>query len=511
MKIDHTNKIKHLSQISRIVKDLKKEGKIIVQCHGVFDLIHPGHIRHFASAKKHGDILIVSITADAYVRKGPGRPIFSQQLRAEVLAAMTDIDFVTIVESENAIQAIKTIRPNIYIKGPDYKNRPEKSVVPRKLGVEEEAVKSVGGKLVYTDDILFSSSKLINNYLEVYPTATKKYLEKLKKKYTADFIIEKLASLSELKILVIGDAIIDQYCYCSPLGKSSKEPVMVHRYIVEESFAGGTLATANHTAALSKHVSLLTVLGKENSYWNVISQFTKPGVHPVYHYQSNRNTIVKRRFLDMYTKQKLFQVSYITDDPIDELVEAKIIRFLKDHIKKFDLVIINDFGHGIMTKKIIRYINTKANYLALNVQTNSANYGFNVVTKYPRADFLCIDEQELRLATHDKQGDIQKLMRRIYNKLKCRHMIVTRGFEGTVEYGSAGFIHTPSLTDKVVDRVGAGDALFAITSPCIYAGIPPDLVSFIGNIAGALQVQVVGNKKPIEFGEIAKFITRLLK
>ena len=141
------------------------------------------------------------------------------------------------------------------------------------------------------------------------------------------------------------------------------------------------------------------------------------------------------------------------------------MKYLKDHIKKFDLVVVNDFGHGLMTKKIIRFVCGKANYLALNVQANSANYGYNVITKYPHADFVCIDEQEIRLATHDKTGDVQNLIKKIYRKLRCKQIMVTRGNEGTVSYGSQGFLQTPSLTDKVVDRVGAGDALFAITSP----------------------------------------------
>lgn len=507
-----SQKIKRLKDLVKIVERLKKEGKKVVLCHGVFDLLHPGHIRHFASAKKHGDILIVSITADKYVKKGPGRPVFNEHLRSEVLSAINYIDFITISNFDSSIEVIKRIKPDFYVKGPDYKNRKNIANVPRKLGDEAEAVKKGGGKIIFTDDILFSSSKLINDYLTVYPAKTHKYLDRLRSKYTSDYIIEKLASFTQLKVMIIGDAIIDQYHYCLPMGKSSKEPVMVHQYNSEESFAGGTLATVNHLASLSKKLTLVTLLGKKRSFKSFIGKRLKPGVNPVFFFKPNNHTIIKRRYVDLLTRQKLFQISYLKEDYIGGKLEREIVKYIKSNIKKYDLVVVNDFGHGLMTKRIIKTICNNAKFLALNVQANSANYGFNIVTKYPKADFICIDEQEIRLATHDKFSELEGLIRKVYKKMKCRQMIITQGGKGSISYSDKeGFYETPALTDKVIDRVGAGDALFAIATPCSYGGMEKELVSFVGNVAGALKVQNVGNKTPIEFGDLARFITRLLK
>lgn len=506
-------KIKKLRELAKIAKKLKKEGKKTVLCHGVFDLVHPGHIRYLHSAKKQGDILVVSLTADKYVKKGPGRPIFNQNLRAEVLSSLENVDYVTIVESETAIEAIKKIKPDVYVKGPDYKKRKQNILIPRKLEEEEAAIQSVGGKLIFTEDeIVFSSSRLINEYLDLYPIKTRDYLEDLKQKYTADYILDRLASLRKIKVLVIGDAIIDQYHYCLPMGRSSKEPVMVHQYISEETFLGGTLMTANHVASLSSQVALLTVLGKEKSFKNFILRHLKKEVSPVFFHQPNHQTIIKRRFLDAFTKQKLFQLSVLKDDLLAEKIEKEVVGFLKKEIKNYDLVIVNDFGHGMMTEKIIRLICQKANFLALNVQANSANYGFNIITKYPKAEFICIDTQELRLATHDRYSGLPILIKKIYKKMRCNDLIVTKGADGSISFSKEmGFLETPALTERIVDRVGAGDALFAICAPCIYASFERDLISFVGNVAGALHVQIVGNKKPVEFGEMAKFIARLLK
>lgn len=506
-------KIKSLNQLSAIISKLKQKGKKIVLCHGVFDLIHPGHVRHLKSAKKSGDVLIGTVTADKFVKKGPGRPIFKQELRAEVLASIQDVDYVAIVDSESAVPAILKIQPDFFVKGPDYKGRKRIAKIPRKLGSEEKAVRTVGGKLIFSDDdIIFSSSKIISDYLEVYPAKTKKYLDILKNKYTAEKIVDKLSALSSLRILLIGDAIIDQYHYCLPMGKSSKEPVMVHQYIEDESFTGGTLATANHISTLTKNIRLITLLGKKESYEKFISNHLKPQIKPKFFYREDGNTIIKRRYLDFYTSQKLFQVSFLKDELIPENLESQIIKFINNEIKKYELVIVNDYGHGLLTDKIIKLICQRANYLALNVQANSANYGFNVITKYPRANFICIDSQEIRLATHDKYNKLPLLIKKIYNKMKCQDLIVTKGYEGSISFSkNEGFHETPSLTDKVVDRVGAGDALFAFTAPCMYLGFDRDLVSFIGNVAGALQVQTVGNREPVDFVDMARFITRLLK
>ena len=173
---------------------------------------------------------------------------------------------------------------------------------------------------------------------------------------------------------------------------------------------------------------------------------------------------------------------------------------------------VNDFGHGLLTEEIISRICSLSKYLALNVQTNSANIGFNLVTKYPHANCVCIDEGELRFATHDKYGDLQTHIRQIYQELHCNHMIATRGPEGSLCYSeSDGFCVTPAFAYHVVDAIGAGDAFFAYVAPCFAAGLNQEVVSFIGNAVGSLAVQIVCNRESVTLIDLVKFITRLLK
>lgn len=336
------------------------------------------------------------------------------------------------------------------------------------------------------------------------------FLESFSKKHSAQSIISQLAAMEKLKILVIGDAIIDEYHYTTPMGKSSKEPLVVHRYEREESYAGGTLATANHIASVSDNITLVTLLGKSPSYESFIRKHLKPGVKPKFFFRDG-STIVKRRFIDEYTAQKLFQVSFITDTMIDTGLEKTIAAYLKREIPKYDMVLVNDFGHGFLTKNIIHLICRKSPILAINVQANSANYGFNVITKYPRTDFATVDIHEIRLATHDRYSDILQLAKKIFRVLKCKTLIVTRGLHGSTIYmKERGFVDVPAFTDHVIDRMGAGDALFSIISPCLATGMDAETALFIGNIAAAIKIQTVGNKSPIEHKQLVQFITKLL-
>lgn len=510
----NTQKIKTPRELGKIVQELKSQGKKIVHCHGVFDLLHPGHIYHFCSAKEKGDILVVTITADKFVKKGPGRPVFNADLRAEVLSSLALVDYVTIINSDSAMVAIDLVKPDFYVKGADYKKRKPNPLIPRNLGSEQVAVEKYGGKLIYTDDeIIFSSSHLLNVHFDTYPESTKKYLQKLRQTYSDNQIIDRLLLLKGKKILVIGDTIIDEYQYTRPLGKSSKEPVLVHIYKKGELFAGGILATANHLASLSNSVHLVTLLGKKRSFESFIRKHLRAQITVRFFYDgTNSPTVLDRRFVDQYTQQKLFQIRYMSDEVINEKVEAKIVAYLKKEIPLFDAVMINDYGQGLFTPKIIRLIARKARFLGLNVQANSANFGFNIVTKYPSADFICLDEQELRLATHDKFSDIAKLAKRIAHKLNCQELVVTRGPFGSLSISQKnGIIISPALSTTIVDRVGAGDAFFAISAAAAAVGFDNHLVSFLGNVASALKLQTIGNKSPIDFKEMTKFITRLLK
>ncbi|MFH0768272.1 MAG: adenylyltransferase/cytidyltransferase family protein [Chloroflexota bacterium] len=263
------SKVKTLDELAHIISGLKREGKVVVQCHGVFDLLHPGHIRHFDAAKQEGDVLVVTITKDAYVDKGPGRPIFNERLRAESIAALGCVDYVAINEWPTAVETIKKLKPDVYAKGSDYADA--KDDLTGKISDEEAAVKSVGGRIHFTGEITFSSTKLLNLHFDVFPEEARHFLRKFRSRYSAKDIINRIEALKKMKVLVIGDAIIDEYHYCIPLGKSPKEILIPAKYLYQESFAGGILAVANHVAGFCDKVDVVTCLGMQNTCEDFIS------------------------------------------------------------------------------------------------------------------------------------------------------------------------------------------------------------------------------------------------
>lgn len=503
-------KVKTLDELSEIIQQLKRKGKRVVHCHGVFDLLHPGHIRYFHAAKREGDVLVVTLTQDRYVGKGPGRPVFNQQLRLESIAALECVDYVALNEWPTAVETIQKIRPDVYVKGKEYEKREDD--ITGEIYNEEEAVCAVGGRIHFTDEITFSSTELLNTHFHVFPEEAKDFLNRFRSKYSSKEIVQRLKDLSKLRILVIGDTIIDEYHYCEGMGKSPKDSIVTTRFTGEERFAGGVLATANHVADFCKDVRLVTCLGTENNHEEFILGHLKPNIQPEFFYRDDAPTIVKRRFVDRSFLTKMFQVCFLNDIPLPKHIEDEVCECLGENLKDYDLVITSDFGHGFIGQNIVDILSQESRFLAVNTQTNSANTGYNLITKYPRADYICIDEPEIRLAMSSKFGDIKELMNKVSDKINCKNVTVTRGHSGSITYSGNGEFHEiPVLSHDVVDRVGAGDAYLSITSPCVAMGYPMDMVGFIGNAVGALAVLIVCNRSSVEQVTLFKFITTLLK
>lgn len=504
------DKIRDFEELAAIVKRLKKQGKKVILSHGVFDLLHPGHIKHFEFAKKKADVLVVTITKDKYVNKGPGRPVFNHRLRAESIAALECVDYVAVNEWPTAVETITKLKPSLYIKGSEYRDRA--GDLTGKIYDEEKAIESVGGDIVFSDEITFSSSQIINLYFSVYPKEADIFLKRFRSLYSSDSVIETIRGLKEMKVLVIGDAIVDEYHYCVGMGKPPKSDIISTKYINEERFAGGALAVAKHVSNFCKQVCLVSAIGTRNDYKDFITHSMGTNIKTKFFFRDDVPTVVKRRYLNPSFLTVNFEVSFIDDVPIPRNTAKKVCAYLDKFINDYDLVIAADFGHGFINQDIVKTLCTKAKFLAVNTQTNSANAGYNLITKYSRADYICIDEPEVRLAMHDKFSRLEDLMLKLKEKLRCGNIIITRGHLGAMVYEkSKGFSSIPVFSKEIVDRVGAGDAFLSLTAPVVSKGFPLELVGFIGNVAGALAVLIVGNRKSIEPVPLYKFITTLLK
>lgn len=503
-------KILLLDDLIRKVEDLKKAGKTIVQSHGIFDLIHPGIIKHLNQAKEQGDVLIVTVVKDKDVRRGPGRPIFPESFRVENVASLEQVDYTCLVDDEVPFECVQGIKPNVLAKGQAYKERDRK--IHEKIFEEEKEFYFGKSRIYETKGFSFSSSQIINNFLNIYPDETKLFLKEFSSRYSFDEIVEKLNNIKKLKVIIIGDGIIDEYHYCESMGKSAKSPLIVNKYITHEVFAGGAFIIANHLAGLCDTVHLVSLLGKDDSREDFISNNLKPNISTKFFYREDGPTICKKRYLNQYLNQKLFEINYLNDNYINDIFELDIINYLKATIPEYDIVLVSDFGHGFITNKIINVIEEFSKTFAVNTQTNAANSGYNMITKYSNPDFVCLDEPEARLGTRDRFGDIEDIAKKLAKTLNADALIITLGKKGSIGVDRMNKSNrTPIFSTKVIDTVGAGDAFFAFTAPCFAQGMPLDLVSFIGNAVGALAVQIVGNKKPVEKYELLEFIHTILK
>lgn len=504
------NKILSLDDIAEKVKNLQQEGKTIVQSHGIFDIIHPGIIEHLNDAKKQGDVLIVTVVKDKDVRKMPGRPVFPEKMRLGNVASLSQVDYVCLVDDEVPYECVKKINPDMFAKGKVYLER-DQQIHGESIKVEQETY--FGKARIYeTKGFSFSSSQIINSLLDIYPEKTKAFLREFSKKYSFNEIVAKLNSLQGLKVLLIGDGIIDEYHYCETMGKSPKSQLIVNKYIDHEVFAGGAFAIANHIAALCNEVHLLTLLGSNDSKEDFICNNLKPDIKTKFFYRDDGPTVTKKRYINQYQRQKLFEINFINDGFINDDCESNVIDYLESEIPKYDIVLVSDFGHGLITNKIIRTIEKISKKVAVNAQTNGANAGYNLITKYHKSSFICLDVPEARLATQEKYADMKVVGEKILKATNTDIVMITVGSEGSMCVTNKGEInHTPAFATKVVDVIGAGDAFFAYAAPCVAKGMPLDLISFVGNAVGALAVQIVGNKKPVKKYELLEFIHTLLK
>jgi rfaE bifunctional protein nucleotidyltransferase chain/domain len=505
------DKIVALEELGMISRFLRASGKTVVQAHGTFDLLHIGHVRHLQAAKEQGDVLIVTLTADSFVNKGPGRPVFPEGLRAEMLASLEHVDWVAINHGADAVNAIGIIRPAVYIKGQDYQ-QPEGDVTG-KIVAERDAVEAHGGKIHFTTEIVFSSTELINGHFNVYEPLVSNHLRGLRHSGALPEMLDLLERVRDYKVVLVGDAIIDEYQYVIPMGKPPKESVIAGRYQDHEVFAGGVFAAANHVASFCKSVEVVTCLGTYNGHEEVVRSSLKPNVRLHAMQRQGAPTTLKRRFVDPSNMRKLFEVYFMNDEPLIEEQQLELSQLIAEIVPDADLVIATDFGHGLIGPPAVAALIEHSRFLAVNAQSNSANMGYNLVTKYPQADFVCIDAPEARMALSDRISPIGDLAQRIANeRIECANVIVTQGKHGCVTFQRGGVAHTiPAVARRVIDTVGAGDAFLCVTSPLVAAGGPLDWIGFIGNVVGALKVEVVGHQKSIEKAALIKSLTALLK
>jgi hypothetical protein len=339
----------------------------------------------------------------------------------------------------------------------------------------------------------------------------KKIIKLISKKYSFDKIKEIIDNFKHLKILVVGETIIDDYVFCEGLGKSGKESVLTLRKIKSNKFLGGALAIARHLNSFCKKVTVLSYLGRKKDYKNYIHSNIEKNINLNFIYKKNSPTILKKRFLDIIDNRKLLGIYELNDDRLDSAQENQLINKLKTLIPKNDIVLIADYGHGLISKKIAKYLSSKSKFVTLNAQQNSGNIGFSELKKYSNIDCVVINATELKHEMRKRDGDIVSLAKKLKDIIKCKEIIVTQGRSGLIMINKNKKVYTcPAFAREVVDKIGAGDALLSLLSMCKKNKIDDHLSTFLSSLAAAQSVESIGNSKPLDKNLILKSAKHLL-
>lgn len=465
------SKIVSLESLATLCQEARALGKRVVLCHGAFDLLHPGHVAHLEEAKSMGDVLAVTVTADSQILKGPGRPIQNQAQRATMLAALSCVDFVAVVEDSTAIPVLKAIRPDVFCRGPDYATRKEEGI----WGQECQAARELGVNVRFTVAPALSSSAIINAHLSPLTPEAQTYLADFKRAHTASEVLGWLEKAQFCRTVVVGEAIIDEYITVAVEGKSTKSNLVTYSWKGGKRYDGGSYIIADHAQAVCATVKRVD---------NAQVDFTK------------------RRYILESDGRKIFEVA--SSDHYERIEPVNPVSF-----KFFELVLIADFGHGLILPQEVGPLVKAAPFLALTVQANSLNYGYNLLTKWPRADYMVCDEDELRLAYRDRITDIAQLAIQERERLGARYVAVTMGKRGCLVCDKTGYVVAPAIGIKPVDTLGAGDAFLAVTSPLAWAGAPKEILTLVGSVTAAIKVGLEGNQ-PVERRTLQRWLKALL-
>jgi cytidyltransferase-like protein len=479
------------------LKKIHKKQKIGL-CHGAFDIVHLGHLEHFANAKKNCDILVVSITDDKYIKKGPFQPYNNSSKRLEFIKHLEQIDYVYLDSNPTAANVIKKLKPNFYFKGRDYL----KKDLTDNLNKEIKILKKNKGKFIITKTDLASSTKIINNNFSDFSNDQKETIKKMNDLGGFDAIYKAFENIKTIELSIIGDPIIDGYKLCHLSGLTTKDPAISTILKEEKKISGGVIAVAKILSKFVKKVNLITYGDSKKLNW-----FTKKYKNiKIINLDQNIPIQEKIRYLNENRFEKLLQVANFKNISIEEkTVKKKIANSLKN---KRNLIVC-DFGVGLFTKKICELINKTKIKKFINTQTNSLNTGENLFTKYNQCEYMSLDLREWEIGMQEKLNNFNYSS--IFKKFKSyKYIAITKGKNGS-EFVSKKFsLSCPTFLKKTIDTTGCGDAYFAITSLMIMGNLTNHLNPFVGNIYAGMHGQFIGNEKTIDKISTLKYLKSLL-
>lgn len=502
----YRHKVKTPEEIAELLGPMPRDKKAIM-CHGVFDIVHPGHMRHLLYAKSKVDVLVVSLTADRHITKANARPYVPQDLRALNLAAFEMVDYVVIDENPTPIQNLKTIQPNYFAKGYEY--TAEEKMPPKTLE-EKQTVESYGGEILFTPgDIVYSSSHIIEN---TPPNiATEKLLMLLEAEgLTFEDLRSTAGSLDGMKVHILGDTIVDTFTECSMIGGMTKTPTMSVRYETKQDFTGGAAIVAKHMRAAGAEVVFTTVLGDDEHGRMVIEDLEKSNITCDAIIDPTRPTTNKNAII--VGDYRLLKIDTLDNRSISDGILAEFCEKISE--TEADATVFSDFRHGIFNQGTIPTLTAAIPEGRFRVADSQVASRWGNIADFQGFDLITPNEREARFALGDQDSVIRPLGSKLYERANCKTLMLKMGSRGMITFRAKAeetgrfFFNVDSTTVNSIDPVGAGDALMAYATLTLKKTGSPVLASIIGTIAAGMECEHHGNY-PITVDLVQKRIDEL--
>ena len=492
-------KILTLDELVEVVDSARSAGRTIVQCHGCFDIVHPGHMRYLEFARAQGDVLIVTISGDDRLTSTGQTPYVAEQRRAENVAALMFVDYVHIDPGPTPEFALAKIRPDVCVRGQEYEHSREPAFL-----AEVAVVEGYGGRVIFSSgEVDFSSVELLDPR-PVRDTGPSHRVRQVVKRHgiTSDKLTQTLDKFRDLNVLVVGDIVVDRYVLCDALGVASESPMINLTQHDERCYVGGAAIVARHVAALGAHAFLLSSVGNDGATQTIRDVLAGEGVES-HLMESRPDNVCKTRF--MVDDAKLLKVNQGRRYPLDSVAERQAALLIEQQAKLADAVILCDFGYGMITSnllgRVLPMLRHNVRILAADVSGGRAN-----MLHFQHVDLLCPTEREVRTTLNDYDSGLSAVAWDLLARTQARHLMVTLEKRGMVVFvrssqdrnspewsGRLRSEQLPALTDTPVDRLGCGDALLASATMTLAAGADVMQAAYVGSAAAALELAMLGN------------------
>ncbi|KVN06960.1 PfkB family carbohydrate kinase [Burkholderia diffusa] len=453
---------------------------------GNFNIVHPGHLRLLKFAAECGDYLIVGVQDDTHLEA-----IVPAAMRCEGVQAISCVDDAFVLD-EPVEQWIARHRPEIVVKGKEYENRenPERAIV-----------ESYGGTLLFgSGETRFSSIDLIARETQAMRLCFNHAAEfGTRHGFSLGSLRRILRAFRELRVVVVGDLIVDEYVMCEALGMSQEDPTIVVSPVHSERFVGGAGIVAAHAHGLGAQVEFFSVAGDDATRTFALDMLIGLGVRAQVLTDTSRPTTLKTRYRAQ--AKTLLRVSALRQHAISQELAAQLLQCMEPALSGADLLIFSDFSYGCLPQSLVDAISERCRELGVAMVADSQSSSqVGDITRFRDMLLITPTEREARLALRDFTSGLIVLADALHHRARARHVVITLGAEGLIAHRpDMGMVHEwvtdrlPALNPASLDVAGAGDSLLCCAAMALVSGATLWQSAYLGSLAAACQVARVGN------------------